>query len=708
MRRLLALSLVALLPSLAEASPARVGTPVTATREGVSGTTLSTSSTTVTTGNTVVVTTGMYSPGSEELTSVSDGTNTYIALTACEDAGNNRIRVFYAVNVTGGTLTFTVTPSTTVSYLTLVVSQYSGVNGFDVAVPCASGTGTTMASGTFSTTAADLIYVAGYSGDAAAVLAAGEGYAPRTDDWYTGRGLDQDRITSSVQSLVTATMTQGPNTNWVLAGAAFKATPESRSSLLLTGTGGSSGIATGVAIQTSDAAQDIINGQPAGATFLIKTGTHRLDSISPRGGDIFIGESGAILSGAKLLASGSFVTAGSFWKIGSQTQTLASRVGGCQLTLADNPMGVVDWAVSYPGCDFAEELFIDDVRQVRVEALVDMGAGEWYFDDAADEIHIGTNPSGHTIETSVTTYAFNKTADNVTIRNLIIEKYASPAQYGAINAEDTSGWLVADNTIRNNHSGGIRIGNALQLLRNTITLNGEIGIVGIGNNVLVEGNTVTYNNAAHFDPGWEGGGTKFVQTDGLIVRGNTFAFNEGPGLWCDIDNINALLENNIVEDNQQMGIFYEISRDAVIRNNTVRRNGLAYWVPERWGDGILIAASPGVEVYGNTLSGNLGGIMAIQQPRGSGAYGPNEIEDLYVHDNDVTMSHADGDPNWNGFLNDTADVTYFTARNNRFEANTYHVDDDTAYFTWDYTGYLTFVQWQSFGHDTPVGSATIF
>ena len=44
------------------------------------------------------------------------------------------------------------------------------------------------------------------------------------------------------------------------------------------------------------------------------------------------------------------------------------------------------------------------------------------------------------------------------------------------------------------------------------------------------------------------------------------------GIWYDSNNTGALIEGNRVEDNGRDGIFYEISSDAIIRNNTVRRN----------------------------------------------------------------------------------------------------------------------------------------
>lgn len=464
------------------------------------------------------------------------------------------------------------------------------------------------------------------------------------------------------------------------------------------------------AIQTTDVAQTIVNANPAGTVYLLKSGTHRLDSITAKTGDTFVGETGAVLSGAKALASESFVvTAEGFWRIGGQTHTPAARVGGCQTTLADNPAGTVAWATTYAGCDYAEELFRDDVRQLHVTTAAQLGPGKWYFDDAADQIFVGDNPIGHVIETSVTTFAFNKGPNTVTIRNLTIEKYASTAQYGCINAEDTTGWVVEDSVMRNCHSGGIRIGHGTQVLRSLITRNGEIGVVGIGDNVRVEDCEISWNNGAHFDPGWEGGGSKFVLTNNLIVRNNWWHHNEGPGLWLDIYNINYTLDGNLVEDNQQMGIFTEISYAGVISNNTVRRNGLAYWVPGYvWGAGILNAASPNVEVFGNVVSDNRGGINGIQQNRGTGSFGPHEIENFYVHDNTITMSQGAGSPVWSGLSVDVADDTYWTSRNNRFRNNTYFLDNDTFYFTWNWTGYVSFAAWQGYGHDVAVGSTIAY
>jgi parallel beta-helix repeat protein len=90
----------------------------------------------------------------------------------------------------------------------------------------------------------------------------------------------------------------------------------------------------------------------------------------------------------------------------------------------------------------------------------------------------------------------------------------------------------------------------------------------------------------------------------VTIRNAHVHDNDCRGLWADINARNALIEHNLIEDNFAEGIFYEISRDAVIRDNRVYRNGLrgAGWY---WDGGITVASSSNVEVYGNRLSRQL-------------------------------------------------------------------------------------------------------
>ena len=440
---------------------------------------------------------------------------------------------------------------------------------------------------------------------------------------------------------------------------------------------------TGTTIYPGQDIQAKVNSYPGGTTFTLKAGIHRLQHIEPKAGDIFVGEAGTILSGARRLTT--FTRQNGYWVATGQTQQ-GGRLGR-------------NCTPDAPRCTYPEQLFIDDVLLKHVASLGAVGPGEWYFDYAADKIYFVNDPTGKKVETSVIPQAFYGDQPNVTIRGLTIEKYANPSGRGVIGfVAAGTGWVVTDNTIRWNHGAGIKTNSGMRALRNNIHHQGQMGISGAGNNVLVEDNEIAYNNTAGFTMGWEAGATKFTRTDGLIVRGNYSHDNHGPGLWTDIDNINTLYENNRVEDNDWRGIFHEVSYKATIRNNVCRRNGSK--LPANFplapvdGAGILISNSPNVEVYGNTVSGNKNGIAALESDRGSGKYGVYDVVNLYVHDNTVTQfSGLAG-----GAVQNVGSNAVFSGQNNRYVHNTYDLGGDARPFRW-MNADRTPVEWRGYGLD---------
>ena len=223
-------------------------------------------------------------------------------------------------------------------------------------------------------------------------------------------------------------------------------------------------------------------------------------------------------------------------------------------------------------------------------------------------------------------------------------------------------------------------------------------MIGAADNALVDSNEISYNNFAGFNPYWGSGGSKWVLTVGLTVRNNFSHHNNGPGLSTDIGNIYTLYENNTLEDNARGGIFHEISYDAIIRNNTARRNGSNHDYP--WwttGAGIEVSGSSNVEVYGNIVEDNWQGITGLDDHRGNGRYGPYVLKNLYVHDNVIISRITDPGAGRTGVV-DIDEWTAYTSGNNRFERNQYLLSDSNGRrFMW--FGERTQNEWQSFGHD---------
>ena len=442
----------------------------------------------------------------------------------------------------------------------------------------------------------------------------------------------------------------------------------------------SSSTSPSIEVSPGESIQNAINSLPDGAVIQLKAGVHRLQTLAPKYRQTIAGEPGAILSGARLLTT--FTREGSAWVATGQTQQ-GSGYGEC-------------WATS-PRCGNPEDLFINDVQLRHVGSLSAGGPGRWFFDYAADKIYFWDDPTGRRVETSVTPVAFDGTALDVTIRNLVIEKYASPGQNGAIKGG--ARWTVENNEVRWNHGIGIHMRDGRRLLNNNVHHNGQMGIGGSSVDAIVEGNEIAYNNAAGYNSYWEAGGTKFTFSRNLVLRGNFVHHNDGPGLWADIDNIDVLIESNRVEDNNLSGIFYEISYRATIRNNTASRNGRSK--PSPWwidGAGILVASSSDVEVYGNTLVDNFQGITGLESHRGAGGLGSWVLRNLYVHDNNVTQTGPlDAGSGRTGMV-DTNGTGAFTSSNNRYANNTYRLPPATRNFMWMGRD-LTDAEWKGYGQD---------
>lgn len=450
--------------------------------------------------------------------------------------------------------------------------------------------------------------------------------------------------------------------------------------------------------------QNVINGYPAGTTFLLKAGVHRNQTITPRTGDTFVGEMNGetratILSGARLLTTWNYD--GARWYVTGQTQGIppvTSSADACRL--------------SHPRCSNPEDLFIDNVMKYHEDNLSEVGPGEWFFDYAADRIYIGDNPAGHVVETSVTASLFNQSgASNVSLQNVIVEKYASPTATAAVNLGyspwGAERWTVTGSEVRWNHGGGIGLDSNTSARNNYVHHNCNFGFVGAGTGVVVEGNEVAYNNimagttnSCGYESFWGAGGSKFVWTTNLLVRGNFSHHNDGPGFWTDINNIYSVYENNVIEDNVRGGIFHEISYDAIIRNNTLRRNGTGKDYP--WwttGAGIEIVSSRNVEVYGNRLEDNWQGITALNDHRGSGNFGAYVVTGLHVHDNTVQSRITESGGGRTGVVDTANNDAYLSGANNRFLKNSYILGSGAAYFTFMGQN-LNESQWRGYGFDT--------
>ncbi len=430
-----------------------------------------------------------------------------------------------------------------------------------------------------------------------------------------------------------------------------------------------------VVVSIGQSIQSAVNANPAGTAFLIKTGIHRNQQVTPKSGNSFVGEEGAILSGAVLLTT--FTQEGSYF-VASGRDESGQAVGQCK--------------TGYPRCNHPENLFFNDVPLRHVASLSEVSDDTtWFFDYSNDKVYFRKNPAGQKVELSSSRFAFaNGTANNVLIRGLTIEKYASPAQMAAIGDHSGAGenWKVEHNILRWIHGSGVNLGKNGRAYKNKMYENGGrgAGLIWLSNQFIsgavFEGNT-SYRHCIYFgiDCGWDGGGMKFTRGENILVKDNHVYENDGRGLWSDVFIKNIIYEGNIVENNVGPGINHELSYDAIVRNNTVKGNGTGFSI-WGWGAQILIQNSTDVEVHDNTVvvPANADGIAILN----SGAREVS-IANVYAHHNDVTFLGSPGDDATGGFCDLAAGCTAYYNGSVRMDYNRYHVPRlDGWYFTWEW------------------------
>ncbi len=434
--------------------------------------------------------------------------------------------------------------------------------------------------------------------------------------------------------------------------------------------------ADAISVAPTEDLSEVVAASAPGAVFVLETGIHRMQMVAPKDDQTFLGAEGAVMSGADVLEG--FVADGELWRRDGIVMT-GGRSGQC-----------ID---GYEGCSFDQDLFIDGVMLWQVTDIDELETGRWFWTN--DSIYLADDPANRLIELSVTPHAFISHANDVTINGITVENYATPAQEGAVSAQQPKDglagerWLIEGIEVRGAHGAAVRTGEATVVRDSFLHSNGQMGLTSAGGtDVLIEGNEISNNNIAGFRWDWEAGGAKFTETVGLVVRDNFAHHNDGPGLWTDIDAYDTVYEGNTVSDNTGPGIFHEISYDAVIRGNTVTRNGFgkAEWL---WGAGILIAASRDVAVTNNLVADNADGIAGIQQDRGSGPEGPYLLQNVSVTGNDISMRQGQ-----TGVVADTSDFVV-SDRNLTFAENTYHSVSGDSYVwgddLWDREG------WQAVG-----------
>ncbi|MDP4360495.1 right-handed parallel beta-helix repeat-containing protein, partial [Escherichia coli] len=91
-------------------------------------------------------------------------------------------------------------------------------------------------------------------------------------------------------------------------------------------------------------------------------------------------------------------------------------------------------------------------------------------------------------------------------------------------------------------------------------------------NFVIERNTFRFNNNERFRRNWAAAGLKLHHLDDVVVRRNLFEFNNCMGLWLDLDVERVQVLGNVAHHNSAVGIFFEVSRGALLAGNVAYGN----------------------------------------------------------------------------------------------------------------------------------------
>jgi hypothetical protein len=231
----------------------------------------------------------------------------------------------------------------------------------------------------------------------------------------------------------------------------------------------------------------------------------------------------------------------------------------------------------------------------------------------------------------VNRYAFTGKAATVTIRHLTVRGFVSPVNEGVVNHDSGAGWTIEHNTLIDNDGAAMMAGPRQVIRGNCLKDNGQYGLnacCGAIVHMLLEGNEFVGNNTDDLERKYPGcgctGAMKFWAVNGVDIRRNWIHDNHGPGIWADTNNNDFLIEHNLIEGNDGSAVFYETSYNAIIRNNTLRRNNLlegkgfadrrdnfpaaAIYVSESGGDPRVPARTDKIDIYRNVFDDNWSGI----------------------------------------------------------------------------------------------------
>jgi len=288
-----------------------------------------------------------------------------------------------------------------------------------------------------------------------------------------------------------------------------------------------------------------------------------------------------------------------------------------------------------------EQVIVDGylLRQVLEAAQLSPGS---FFVDTSNQVLEVWDPGNRDlnkvlVEGAVRQEILRLEGEYIEVRGLRFRFAANMAQHGAVvlaGAHD----VLEDCVVENMNASGATFAGAEQVVRRCVFRdNGQLGFGANGaHGLLFTECLVENNNTKGFDRGWEAGGNKLVLTRDAILDRSQFLRNRGNGIWFDIGNEHCTVRQCLIADNEDSGIFYEISYGLQAHDNVITGNGFAA-TAGAWGAqaGIAISSSPECVVERNLIVGNREGFDFREQSRSTPKIGSRQAVAVWNHDETI-------------------------------------------------------------------------
>jgi parallel beta-helix repeat protein len=263
--------------------------------------------------------------------------------------------------------------------------------------------------------------------------------------------------------------------------------------------------------------------------------------------------------------------------------------------------------------------------------LSSMRAGSFFYDKGAQTLYVwladGSSPNNHRMEASVQRRLFYLGRPYIEIDGLKF-RHSNVSGFGQQGAAVE---LSSNSTLRNCDIqfvdfAGVSMGylqSNTSVVNCNISNNGNSGVnASATNNFRVAYNKLNSNNYRNFNLLWHAGGFKAATKAYGTVEANVVAYNNGSGVWFDYANSGQpiVIRNNLIQFNgpKDSGIFFEVSKNALIYNNIIVNNSRR---------GIYISASDNNRIFNNTIANTSGyaGVDLGGMPRSGATLTNNQV-----------------------------------------------------------------------------------